>query len=92
MRPRPLARDESPVPAQQRLWTNEERTPALARQDPACCREQCAVPHPVDGALHLTAKDRYLMTEDKDLDLGRLIWPIARRQYAKQPAKNYIEE
>jgi hypothetical protein len=61
------------VPAHDGLGANEERTPALAGQDPACCSQQCAIPHPVDGALHLTAKDRHLVTKDEDLDLGRLI-------------------
>jgi hypothetical protein len=32
------------------------------------------------------------VTKDEDLDLGRLSQPIARRNDAKQPAKDYVEE
>jgi hypothetical protein len=69
------------VPAHHGLGANEERSPAPAWQDPACRGQQCAIPHPVDGALHLAAKDRDLATKDEDLDLGRAIQPIARRKY-----------
>src|SRR5665647_2046005 len=55
VRPETLLRWHRGLVAQK--WTHEERIPALAEQHAACGSQQCAIPHPVSGALHLTAQD-----------------------------------
>jgi len=75
------------VPAHDGLGANKERIPALARQNPTCCGEQCAVPHSVNGALHLTTQDRNLVTKDEDLNLGLLVRAITRGKDAEQATK-----
>ncbi|MGO8685026.1 MAG: hypothetical protein ACLQUT_10685, partial [Thermoleophilia bacterium] len=88
----PLSRHQPPVPAQQRLGANEERTPVFAGQHLACRREQRAVPHPIDRPLHLTAQDRDFVTEDKILEVNALGSAILGGEHAEQSTKYQVEE
>src|SRR5450830_1333322 len=88
----PLSRHESSVPAQQRLGTHEERIPALAGQHPACGSQECAITHPVDRALYLTAQDRYLVAKHEILKADLLGGAILGGEHAEQPAKQQVEE
>ena len=60
------------MPAQKRLGTNEERTPALFGKDPARRSEQRAVPVPVDRALDLPAQDLELVAKELDAERRRV--------------------
>jgi hypothetical protein len=80
------------VPAQKRLGTNEERTPLLLGKDPACRREQRAVPAPVDRALDLPAQDLELVTKDEDLDLCDMVGAMVRCDKGEEPTKHQVEE
>jgi hypothetical protein len=80
------------VPAQKRLGTNEERTPALFGKDPARRSEQRAVPVPVDRALDLPAQDLELVAKDKDLNLCGIVGAMFRRDKGEEPTKDHIEE
>ena len=80
------------MPAQQRLGTYEERIPALAGQHAAGGSQERAITHPVDGALHLTAKDRHLMAKREILKADLLGGAILGGEHAEQPAKQQVEE
>src|SRR5450756_897977 len=92
MRACPLVRHQPSVPAHDGLGANEEHTPALTRQHPACGSQKCAVVHPVDGALHLTAKDGDLVTQDETLKANLLGGAILAGEHAEQPTKQEVEE
>ena len=92
MRACSLARHESFVPAKQRLGANEERVPAVSRQDPACCGQERAVPARIHGALHLAAKDRYLVAKHEILKLDLPGGAIPGGKDAEQSTKHHVEE
>jgi hypothetical protein len=85
-------RHQPPVPAHDGLGVNEERTPAFARQHPACCSQQCAIPHSVDRALHLTAQDRHLVAQHEILKADLLDGAILGGEHAEQPTKQQVED
>jgi hypothetical protein len=76
------------VPAHDGLGANEERTPALARQNPACCSQESAIRHPVDGPL----KDRNLVTKHEILKADLLDGALPAGEHAEQPTKQHVEE
>ncbi|WP_165849409.1 hypothetical protein [Candidatus Cryosericum septentrionale] len=80
------------MPAKQRLGTNEERVPAVSRQDPACCSQQRAVPARIHGALYLAAKDRHLVAKHEILKLDLRVGAILGGEDAEQSTKHHIEE
>jgi hypothetical protein len=80
------------VPAHDGLRANEKRTPALAGQDAACCSQKRAVPHPVDRAPDLTAKDRDLVTKDKILEADLLGGAILGGKDGERPTRQQVEE
>ena len=80
------------MPAQKRLGTNEEPTPAFLGEDPACRSEQRAVPAPVDRALDLPAQDPELVTKDEDLDLCGIVGAMVRCDKGEEPTKHQVEE
>jgi hypothetical protein len=92
LRVRPLLRHESSMPAKQRLGTHEERIPALAGQHAACGSQQCAIPHPVSGALHLTAQDRYLVAQHEILKADLLGGAIPEGKDGEQSTEHHVEE
>ena len=92
MRARPLVRHQPPVPAHDGLGVNEERTPAFARQHPACGSQQCAIPHPVDGAFDLTAKNHHLVAKHEILKADLLDGAILGGEHAEQPTKQQLED
>jgi len=65
----PLAANELAVPAQERLRSDQERRPAVARQDSAGCCEEDAVEAMEPRTLHPSTQDRQLVTEHSVLDL-----------------------
>jgi hypothetical protein len=80
------------MPTHDGLGVNQERVPALARQEPAGRSQQCAIAHPVDRALHLTAKDGDLVAKDEILKLDLPGSAIPGRQDTEQSTKHHVEE
>src|SRR6266481_910839 len=84
LRPRsvgPAPSHELPVPAQERLWGDDERRPPVSREEPARRGEE----HPVQGSElrseGLAAQDAYLMAKDQDFQgLGTLVRAPAYEQ------------
>ena len=85
-------RHQPPVPAHDCLRMNEERIPTFARQHPACGSQQRAIPHPVDGAFDLTAKNHHLVAKHEILKADLLGGAILGGEHAEQPAKQQVEE
>jgi hypothetical protein len=57
------------MPAEERVGRDEERTPALAREEPARGGQERAVGGPQRGPRDLAPQDGELMTENDDLEL-----------------------
>jgi hypothetical protein len=92
VRPGPLPSHQLPVPAEEGLWSDQERVPCSPPKDPARCGEECPVGCAVDRALHLAAEDRDLVAQHGDfkLRLGRsaLVGP----EQAEDAAQEKVED
>jgi hypothetical protein len=69
MRVRPVAGDESPMPAKQRLRLDQERPPRSARQHPAQHGQQKPVARRELRPPHLPPQHRQLVPQHQDLEL-----------------------
>jgi len=76
------------VPAQQRRWRDQERRPALPRQQPGQRGQDQAISWCVAGAGNLAAKHRQLVAQDGDLD----VLDVWFRTEAHQPENAPYEE
>ena len=63
----PAPRHELAMPAQKRVGRDEERAPAMARDEPARSGQECSVGWSKRGASNLAAKDRELVAKHYDL-------------------------
>jgi hypothetical protein len=79
------------MPAHERVGRDEERTPALAREQPARGGQERAVGGPKRGPSHLAPQDRELMTEHDDLKLLELLGAAGERDELKQASQRDVE-
>jgi hypothetical protein len=87
----PALRHELATPAQERVGRDEERTPALAREQPARGGQERPVGGPKRGPRNLAPQDRELMTENDDLALLELLRAAGQRDELKQTSQGDVE-
>lgn len=66
---RPVPADEHPVPAKDRLGSDEEGRPALPWHEPGEGRDDCPVGPAEPGARDLAAQDGQLLAKNEDLGI-----------------------
>jgi hypothetical protein len=79
------------MPVHERVGRDEERTPALAREQPARGGQERAVGGPKRGPRDLAAQDGELMTEHDDLELLELLGAAGERDELKQASQGDVE-
>jgi hypothetical protein len=83
---RPLAADELPVPAQERLWRHDQAASALPRQDSRQRGKEGAIGRPQPGAPLLPPEYDELMSQHEQLDVfGELAAAAADQQTQHSP-------
>ena len=87
----PAPRHELAMPADERVGRDEERTPALARQEPARGGQERPVGGPKRGPGDLAPQDRELVTENDDLELLELLGAAGERDELKQASQGDVE-
>ena len=88
----PLARDQPPVPGEQRRWGHHEHlTPSAAGNQSRQCQEPQPVARLVTNPADLTAQDRVLVPEHQELGiLGHLV-PGQHHQTAEQTTYEQVD-
>jgi hypothetical protein len=76
------------MPADERVGRDEERAPALAREQPARGGRERPVGGPKRGPRNLAPQDRELMTENDDL---KLLGAAGERNELKQASHGDVE-
>ena len=79
------------MPAQQRLWRDEEAAPAGAPEQPARGRKQDAIREPRLSSGHLTAQNVKLMAQHDDLKLLGLIRVRAHQDQFQRAPQSHVE-
>ena len=79
------------MPAHERVGRDEERTPALAREQPARGGQERPVGGPQRGPRNLAPQDGELMTENDDLKLLELLGAAGERDELKQASHGDVE-
>ena len=87
----PALRHELAMPAHERVGRDEERTPALAREQPARGGQERPVGGPKRGPRNLAPQDGELMTENDDLELLELLGAAGERDELKQASHGDVE-
>jgi len=80
------------MPAHERVGRDEERTPALAREEPARGGQERPVGGPKLGSRNLAPQDRELMTENDDLELLELLGAAGERDELKPAPQGDVEQ
>jgi hypothetical protein len=88
----PFARDQPPVPSQDRVRRQQEDRPASARKRAAQHREQRSIGRMELGPLNLAAQHSKLVAEHGDLDVFGVLAAKASEQHADKPACHEVEE
>ena len=88
----PAPRHELALPAHERVGRDEERTPALAREQPAGGGQERAVDGPKRGPRNLAPQDGELMTKNDDLELLELLGAAAKRDKLQQSLQSDVEQ
>ena len=91
MRIRPAARDQSTVPAQQRLRPHQEDVPGAARQRAAQRCEQQPVTQLEPRLADLAAQNRQLVAEHEDLEFLLTITATEQNDQLQQPTDEEVE-
>src|SRR2546428_9208650 len=92
VRPGPLAGHEPAVPPQQGLGPDQERLPALPRQNPAGRGKERPTGRSKDGSLHLPPEHGELVAQNRDLDVLVSLAPSAKSQELEESPEHHIEE
>jgi Arc/MetJ family transcription regulator len=79
---RPAAGDEPPMPAQQRRWRDEERSPARPWQQPTRCSKQDTIGHRQLRSPRLSPQHRQFVPEHDDLEFLELLRTPTQEQQA----------
>jgi hypothetical protein len=79
------------MPAHERVGRDKERTPALAREQPAPGGQARPVGGPKLGPHDLVPQDGELMTEHDDLELLELLGAAGERDEPKHPSQGDVE-
>src|SRR3954447_11703622 len=87
----PASRHELAMPAHECVGRDEERTPALAREQPARGGQERAVGGPKRGPRDLAPQDRELVTENDDLEFLELLGAAGERDELKHPSRGDVE-
>ena len=80
------------MPAHERVGRDEERTPALAREDPARGGQKRPVGGPKRGPRNLATQDGDLVTQDDDLELLELLGATGEHGELKQASQGDVEQ
>jgi hypothetical protein len=88
---RPTARDQSPMPAQQRLGPHEEDVPAAPRQHSTQRSEQRPVVRLEARPTGLSAKNRQLVPEYEDLELLLPVTSSEEHDQLEQPSNDDVQ-
>jgi len=78
------------MPAHERVGRDKERTPALAREQPARGGQERPVGGPKRGPSHLAPQYRELMTENDDLELLELLGAAGERNELKHASQGNV--
>jgi hypothetical protein len=88
----PSARNDPPVPAQQRLGRHKERLPRTPREQAAERRQHQPVARCDPWSLRLPPQDRQLVAKDEDLKLLRTVAARDQQHQGEQPAHKDVDE
>ena len=80
------------MPGKQRLRANEERGPAPSRQHTREPSQHDPIRRPQLGPRYLPAKNSQLMTQDKDLNLLRIVAGAHQYDEPKDPPQRPVDE
>jgi hypothetical protein len=88
----PFARDQPPVPSQDRVRRHQEDRPASARKRAAQHREQRSIGRMELGPLDLAAQHSKLVAEHGDLDVFGVLAAQPPEENVDEPACHEVEE
>jgi hypothetical protein len=89
---RPVLRDKTLMPTQQRLRAHREHVPGASRQDPAQPREQQPVARREHRPRNLPPQNRELVPQHDDLQVLRDVLPRKQHKQRQQPANDEIHK
>src|SRR5262245_66201471 len=91
-RARPSLGDQAPMPAPQRRWRDDERSPTGARQESAGGAEQQAVDRGDRRPPRFPTEDRELVPKHDDFEFLELARPNAQNHKFEKPAKQRVAQ